>query len=85
MTPEKTTVCNSRANILAAIAVTLVLICLAVVVWGSNLGEFAKGTITLICGRALGWVEQVFSYEFGTTRSSKTKDETISKLSTDRS
>ncbi|QYF95594.1 hypothetical protein KY495_10835 [Massilia sp. PAMC28688] len=43
--------------------------------------DFAKATITLILGRSLGWIEQIFSFEFGTTRGSKSKDETISRLS----
>lgn len=71
---------NHRANVLAGMAVLLVIACLVIVVWMSGIDEFAKGTITLICGRALGWVEQIFSFEFGTTRSSKVKDDTISKL-----
>ncbi|TCS37501.1 hypothetical protein EDC30_104305 [Paucimonas lemoignei] len=72
---------NYRANVLAGMAILLVIVCLMVVVWMSDLDDYAKGTITLICGRALGWVEQIFSFEFGTTRSSKTKDDTISRLS----
>lgn len=72
---------NTRANIVAAFAFLLVLCCLAVVVWDSSLDEFAKGIITLLIGRATGWVEQIFSFEFGTTRANKTKDDTINKLS----
>lgn len=72
---------NYRANVLAAAALLLVLLCLAIVVWMSNADDFAKATIGLILGRALGWVEQLFSFEFGTTRANKTKDETINKLS----
>jgi hypothetical protein len=71
---------NYRANVLAGMAILLVIVCLINVVWMSDINEFAKGTITLICGRALGWVEQIFSFEFGTTRSSKNKDDTISRL-----
>jgi hypothetical protein len=72
---------NRRADVLAGMAVMLVAACLLIVVWGGlTADEFAKGTITLVCGRALGWVEQIFSFEFGTTRSSKLKDDTISKL-----
>lgn len=71
---------NYRANVLAGAALLLVIACLIVVVWMSDLNEYAKGMITLICGRALGWVEQIFSFEFGTTRASKTKDDTISRL-----
>jgi hypothetical protein len=71
---------NNRANVLAGGAVTLVIGCLLITVWASGMDDFAKATITLICGRALGWVEQVFSFEFGTTRANKTKDDTINKL-----
>lgn len=71
---------NYRANAMAGAACALVLICLAIVVWSTSIDEFAKGTITLVCGRALGWVEQIFSFEFGTTRASKAKDDTINKM-----
>lgn len=71
---------NNRANIMAALAVLLVMICLCVVVWRSGMDEYAKASISLITGRSLGWVEQVFSFEFGSTRSSKNKDDTISNL-----
>lgn len=72
---------NHRANVLSGCAVLLVLFCLLVIVWKADMNEFAKGGITLILGRALGWVEQIFSFEFGTTRASKTKDDTIKALS----
>lgn len=71
---------NTRANVLAATAMVLVLVGLAVVVWTSGMDDFAKASVSLIIGRSLGWVEQVFSYEFGSTRSSATKDATISNL-----
>lgn len=71
---------NHRANAMAGAAALFVLICLGVVVWSSQIDEFAKATITLICGRALGWVEQIFNFEYGTTRSSKVKDDTINNL-----
>lgn len=72
---------NVRANVLVAGALLLVVVCLAIVVWASSMDDFAKATITLILGRSLGWVEQIFSFEFGTTRASKTKDDTIKNLS----
>lgn len=71
---------NHRANVLAGAALSLVLICLAVVIWNSGAGDFEKATISLILGRALGWVEQLFSFEYGSTRNGKTKDETINNL-----
>lgn len=72
---------NYRANVLAGAALSLVIICLFIVVINSAANDFAKATISLILGRALGWVEQLFSFEFGTTRANKTKDDTINKLS----
>lgn len=72
---------NHRANVLAGAALLLVIVCLFIVIMNSGADDFAKATISLILGRALGWVEQLFSFEFGTTRANKTKDETISKLS----
>ena len=71
---------NYRANVLAGAALALVILCLLIVIWNSDANEFAKATISLILGRALGWVEQLFSFEFGTTRSNKTKDDTINRL-----
>ncbi len=71
---------NHRANALAGGAGLLVAGCLAVVIWSSTLDDFGKATLTLIVGRALGWVETIFSFEFGTTRANKTKDDTINNL-----
>lgn len=71
---------NYRASLLVAVAVLLVLICLTVTVWLSDANDFVKATVTLVMGRALGWVDQVFSFEFGTTRANKTKDDTIRDL-----
>lgn len=78
---NKAGVRNHRANVLASAALMLVILCLAVVVWSSSMDDFAKATISLILGRSLGWTDQLFSFEFGTTRASKAKDDTISNLS----
>lgn len=71
---------NYRANILVTAAILMVIACLLLVVWNSTMDEYVKATISLILGRALGWVEQIFSFEFGTTRANKTKDDTINNL-----
>lgn len=76
----KAGIVNYRASALAGGAALLVIFCLFITVWATNMDDFAKATITLILGRSLGWIEQVFSFEFGTTRASKVKDDTISKL-----
>lgn len=77
----KSTGRNTRGNILAAGAGFIVIICLAVVVWQSGMDDYTKATISLILGRALGWVENIFSFEFGLTRESAKKDDTIKQLS----
>lgn len=71
---------NYRANGLAAGAGFLIILCLALAVWQSDMDENAKAIITLVLGRALGWVDQIFGFEFGTNRSSQTKDNTINNL-----
>jgi hypothetical protein len=76
----KSGIVNYRANVIAACAILIVLICLFVVILNSEANDFVKGIVGLILGRALGWVEQIFSFEFGTTRTSKDKDNTISNL-----
>lgn len=63
------------------VALLLVIVCLLIVVWNSNADDFAKATISLILDQSLGWVEQIFSFEFGANRDSKKKDDTINKLS----
>lgn len=77
----KSTGRNTRGNILAGGAGLIVIICLAVVVWQSGMDDYTKATISLILGRALGWVENIFSFEFGLTRESAKKDDTIKQLS----
>jgi hypothetical protein len=71
---------NWRADILAALSVISVVL-LTLAVWKSpDLSEYVKGTITLVLGRFLGYIDQVYSFEFGTTRGSKDKDATIKQL-----
>ena len=71
---------NRRGHILTAYAAMLVVLTLVAVIWQSGLDDFVKATVTLVLGKALGWVDQIFGFEFGTTRASKAKDETIKSL-----
>jgi hypothetical protein len=72
---------NYRADALTLLAVAIVS-AITYFVWKSPVtGDFEKATITLILGRFLGYLDSVFQFEFGSTRSSKTKDETIANLS----
>jgi xanthine/uracil permease len=51
-------------------------------IWhANNLDEFTKATMSLILGRVLGWIDQAFQFDFGSTRSSKAKDVAIEQLS----
>ena len=70
---------NSRANWMLASAYVGVAMCFFAI-FGSALGEFEKSILTLILGRMLGYIDQAFNFEFGTTRSSKEKDGVIDRL-----
>ena len=72
---------NHRGNLMFFLAF-LIVAALTYAVWDSkDLEEFTKGIVTLLLGRFLGYLDTIYSFEFGTTRSSKDKDKTISDLS----
>lgn len=81
MDPTNETYRAARLNVLAAAAFIVVVLCLFIVVYMTIKDEFAKGIITLILGRFLGYVDNVYQFEFGTTRGSKAKDDVITNLS----
>lgn len=70
-----------RINVLLGVAYVTVILCLIVTVWfiGDD-NQYAQGIITLVLGRFLGYTDSVYSFEFGTTRDNKVKDESISNL-----
>jgi len=70
---------NYRADSMYVLAVILI----GALVWAvlnSAMDEYAKGIVTLVLGRFLGYLDNIYSFEFGTTRSSKVKDSTIENL-----
>ena len=72
---------NWRADIMVLIA-ALAVAGLVYLVWKDDtLTEYVKGIVTLVLGRFLGYLDNIYSFEFGTTRGSKDKDETIKNLS----
>lgn len=72
---------NWRADIMVALA-ALAVAWLVWMVWKQpDLNEYVKGIVTLVLGRFLGYLDNIYSFEFGTTRGSKDKDETIKQLS----
>ena len=72
---------NYRADIMVAVA-AMAVAWMVYLVWSSpSLDEYVKGIVTLVLGRFLGYLDNIYSFEFGTTRGSQNKDETIKKLS----
>ena len=71
---------NSRANLMFFLAVCAV-IGLVWIVWtDQGINEYVKGIFTLVLGRFLGYLDNIYSFEFGTTRGSRDKDDTIKNL-----
>lgn len=71
---------NKRADAMIGGAAVCLVVLMVIVVWNSDFDDFQKSTLSLILGRALGYIDQVFQFEFGTTRTSKKKDESIERL-----
>lgn len=71
---------STRLNFLAASAWVVVVGLLIITVFFSVKDEFAKGVITTILGRFLGYFDNIMNFEFGTTRGSKEKDDIITNL-----
>lgn len=72
---------NYRADLLSFLAI-LIIIALVLLIWKSpELNEYVKGVFTLVLGRFMGYVDNIYNFEFGSTRSSKQKDSTINHLS----
>lgn len=59
---------NYRADFLVGMTVVIILVVIGIVVWSTNLNEFAKGSLTTILGVFLNQLVSVFAFEFGTTR-----------------
>lgn len=57
-----------------------IIFALVYIVWQTDIGEFAQGVVTLVLGRFLGYLDQMYAFEYGTTRSNKVKDATIASL-----
>ena len=74
---------NYRADTMYVLAVIVILM-LVYAVFQSTLDEYAKGIITLVLGRFLGYLDNIYNFEFGSTRASRIKDDTISSLSKEK-
>lgn len=74
---------NYRADTMYFLAVAVI----ASLVWAvlaSDMDEYGKGIITLVLGRFLGYLDNIYNFEFGTTRANKVKDDTISSLAKEK-
>lgn len=72
---------NYRANWLTGFAIALVMFLLFVIIWVTIKDEWIKGVLLVALGRAWGYMDQIYGFEFGTTKQSKAKDDTIDALS----
>lgn len=72
---------NWRADFMFLMAVVIVAGLVWIVWKDSTLDEYVKGIFTLVLGRFLGYLDNIYSFEFGTTRGSQSKDATIKNLS----
>lgn len=72
---------NWRADLMFLLAV-LMIAGLVWLVWKDpSINEYMKGIFTLVLGRFLGYLDNIYNFEFGTTRNNRTKDTTIEQLS----
>ena len=72
---------NSRADLMFFLAVVMIGALVWVVWKDDTINEYTKGIFTLVLGRFLGYLDNIYNFEFGTTRGSKDKDDTIKNLS----
>ena len=71
---------NYRADFMFFLAVVMIG-GLVWIVWKDQaVNEYVKGIFTLVLGRFLGYLDNIYNFEFGSTRSNKAKDATIENL-----
>lgn len=71
---------NWRADVLSILAVGGLVLCVWFIAKDANLPERAVNAIMFVAGVLASAVRDVYGFEFGSSRSSKNKDETISNL-----
>lgn len=71
---------NYRADFMFLLAV-LIIAALVWIIWKDpDINEYVKGIFTLVLGRFLGYLDAIYNFEYSSTRSSKSKDSTIERL-----
>lgn len=71
---------NWRADVLAVLAVGGLVLCVYFIARDAGLPERAVNAIMFVAGVLASAVRDVYGYEFGSSRSSQTKDATINNL-----
>jgi hypothetical protein len=71
---------NYRADFMFVLAVAMISALVWLVWKDPSINEYMKGIFTLVLGRFLGYLDNIYNFEFGSTRASKTKDATIENL-----
>jgi hypothetical protein len=72
---------NYRADGMFVLAVAMISGLVWLVWKDPSINEYMKGIFTLVLGRFLGYLDNIYNFEFGSTRASKAKDVTIENLS----
>lgn len=71
---------NYRADFMFLLAVAMISALVWLVWKDPSINEYMKGIFTLVLGRFLGYLDNIYNFEFGSTRASKSKDATIENL-----
>lgn len=72
---------NKRADILAALAILTLMGCILILFFREIPEGPGRDILLMLIGALIAIVKDVYSFEFGTSRSSKDKDTTIAHLS----
>ena len=64
---------NRRADSMYFLAIVVICVLVYLVWKDGSINEYVKGIITLVLGRFLGYLDNIYNFEFGTTRGSEQK------------
>lgn len=72
---------NYRADSMYFLSVVVICVLVYLTWIDGGINEYVKGIITLVLGRFLGYLDNIYNFEFGTTRGSALKSELLAKAS----
>ena len=72
---------NYRADSMYFLSVVVICVLVYLTWKDGGINEYVKGIITLVLGRFLGYLDNIYNFEFGTTRGSALKSELLAKAS----